>query len=86
MRGLKENKMSALQIAQINKKIETVAIFNSGCIFSAYFLEKLKSTDCFKMSIDLNLKLYLGKMLRNIALRNRHFMKLIFNNIAQMVE
>ena len=38
------------------------------------------------MSIHLNLKLCLGKMLCNGALRKRHFMILLLNNTAQVVD
>ena len=71
MRGLKENRLSALLIAQINNKLKQLQFFILAV--SAMYPGKLKSIDYFKMSENLYLKLCLSKMLCNVALRNRHF-------------
>ena len=71
MRGLKENRLLALQIAQINNKLKQLQFFILAV--SAMHPGKLKSIDYFKMSENLNLKLCLGKMLCNVAFKNRNF-------------
>ena len=71
MRGLKENRLSALQIAQINNKLKQLQFFILAV--SAMYPGKLKSIDYFKRSENLYLKLCLGEMLCNVAFRNRHF-------------